>query len=397
MVIIMNRIYTDNAATTKVSQEVLSAMLPYFTEAYGNPNSLHAAGREVRLAIDHAREQVANAIGCDAGEIYFTAGGSESDNWAIKGVARRYGKKGKHIITSKIEHHAVLHSLAALEKDGFEVTYLDVDDKGFVSVEDVENAIRPDTILITIMFANNEIGSVQPIEEIGKIAKAHGVLFHTDAVQAVGHMPINVKAMNIDMLSMSGHKFNASKGVGALYVRKGIVLPNLIDGGSQEKGRRAGTENSAAIIGMGVAIENAVKTMAEDSARIEKLREKLLCGLMEKIPYCRRNTPETNTLPGIANLSIRFVEGESMLLMLDMKGICASSGSACTSGSLDPSHVMLAIGLDHGTAHGSIRFSLDRYNTEEEIDYILDVFPGIVERLREMSPIWTEENRAKIQ
>lgn len=393
----MKRIYTDNAATTKVSEDVLQKMLPYLTEAYGNPNSLHSAGREVREAIDIARAQVATAIGCDPSEIYFTAGGSESDNWAIKGTARRYGKKGKHIISSKIEHHAVLHSLAALEKDGFEVTYLDVDENGFVSVEELEKAIRPDTILITIMFANNEIGSVQPVEEIAKVAKAHGVFFHTDAVQAVGHMPINVKEMGIDMLSMSGHKFNAPKGVGALYVKKGIILPNLIDGGSQEKGRRAGTENTASIIGMGQAIENAVKTMTEDAARLEKLREKLLCGLLEKIPYCRRNTPKTNTLPGIANLSIRFVEGEAMLLMLDMRGICASSGSACTSGSLDPSHVMLAIGLDHGTAHGSIRFSLDKYNTEEEIDYILEVFPQIVERLREMSPIWTEENRAKIK
>ncbi len=393
----MKRIYTDNAATTKVSDDVLQKMLPYLTEAYGNPNSLHSAGREVREAIDEARAKVATAIGCDPSEIYFTAGGSESDNWAIKGIARRYGKKGKHIISSKIEHHAVLHSLAALEKDGFEVTYLEVDENGFVSVEDLEKAIRPDTILITIMFANNEIGSVQPVEEIAKVAKAHGVFFHTDAVQAVGHMPINVKEMGIDMLSMSGHKFNAPKGVGALYVKRGIVLPSLIDGGSQEKGRRAGTENTASIIGMGQAIENAVKTMADDSARLAKLREKLLDGLLEKIPYCRRNTPKTNTLPGIANLSIRFVEGEAMLLMLDMKGICASSGSACTSGSLDPSHVMLAIGLDHGTAHGSIRFSLDKYNTEEEIDYILEVFPQIVERLREMSPIWTEENRAKIQ
>ncbi len=393
----MNRIYTDNAATTKVSKEVLDAMLPYFTEHYGNPNSLHTAGREVRMAVDAAREKVAAAIGCDPSEIYFTAGGSESDNWAIKGAAHRYAKKGRHIITSKIEHHAVLHSLASLEKEGFEVTYLDVDEKGFVSPEDVEKAIRPDTILITVMFANNEIGSVQPVEEIAKIAKEHNVLFHTDAVQAVGHLPINVREMKIDMLSMSGHKFNSPKGVGALYVKRGIILPNLIDGGNQERGRRAGTENTASIVGMGVAIENAVKNMAEESARLEKLREKLLNGLMERIPYCKRNTPETNTLPGIANLSVRFIEGESMLLMLDMRGICASSGSACTSGSLDPSHVLLAIGLDHGTAHGSIRFSLDRYNTEEEIDYILEVFPSIVERLREMSPVWTEENRAKIK
>lgn len=393
----MDRIYTDNAATTRVSEEVLEAMLPYLTEKYGNPNSLHSAGREVRIAVDRAREQVAAAIGCEPSEIYFTAGGSESDNWAIKGAARRYGKKGRHIITSKIEHHAVLHSLAALEKDGFEVTYLDVDEKGFISLEELEKAIRPDTILITVMFANNEIGSIQPIAGIAEIARAHNILFHTDAVQAVGHLPINVKEMKIDMLSMSGHKFNSPKGVGALYVRKGIILPNLIDGGSQERGRRAGTENAPGIVGMGVAIENAVKTMSEEAPRIARLREKLLCGLMERIPYCRRNTPETNTLPGIANLSVRFVEGESMLLMLDMKGICASSGSACTSGSLDPSHVMLAIGLDHGTAHGSIRFSLDRYNTEEEIDYILDVFPKIVERLRDMSPVWTEENRAKIK
>jgi len=390
------RIYADNAATTKVDDEVLSAMLPYFTEQYGNPNSIHSAGREVRVAVDKAREQVSKAINCEPGELYFTAGGSESDNWAIKGVAHRYAKKGKHIITTKIEHHAVLHSLAALEKEGYEVTYLDVDEGGFVTAEQVEKAIRPDTVLITIMFANNEIGTIEPIAEIGEVAKKHGVLFHTDAVQAVGHVHIDVKAMNIDMLSMSGHKFHSSKGVGALYIKKGIILPNLIDGGSQEKGRRAGTENAPAIIGMGKAIEKAVATLDEDIAYVSRLRDKLLDGISASIPYCRRNTPKTNILPGIANVSVRFVEGESVLLMLDLKGICASSGSACTSGSLDPSHVMLAIGLDHGTAHGSIRFSLDKYNTEEEIDYILEVFPKIVEKLREMSPLWNEENKAKV-
>ena len=290
----------------------------------------------------------------------------------------------------------MLHSLAALEKEGYEVTYLGVDEGGFISLEELEKAIRPDTILITVMFANNEIGSVEPIEKIGEIAKKHGVLFHTDAVQAVGHVPIDVKKMNIDLLSMSGHKFHSPKGVGALYIKKGIILPNLIDGGSQERGRRAGTENSASIIGMGKAIEKAVSTLNEDIAYVSRLRDKLLDGIMASIPYCRRNTPKENILPGIANVSVRFVEGESVLLMLDINGICASSGSACTSGSLDPSHVMLAIGLDHGTAHGSIRFSLDKYNTEEEIDYILEKFPKIVERLREMSPLWNEENRAKI-
>ncbi len=385
------RIYADNAATTKVDKRVLEKMMPFFCEMYGNPSSVHSAGQEVKAAIDEARQQVADAIGCESKEIYFTAGGSEADNWAIKGVAKKYASKGKHIISTKIEHHAVLHTLDSLKKDGYEITLLDVDSEGFINLEELENAIRPDTILITIMFANNETGVMEPIAEIGKIAKEHKVLFHTDAVQAVGHVPVNVKEMNIDMLSMSAHKFNAPKGVGALYVRKGIIMPNLIDGGGQEKGRRAGTENTAAIVGMGEAIKIAVENMEEESKKVAYLRDKLLNGLMEKIPECKQNTPKSeNRLPGIANLSLKYIEGESILLMMDIKGICASSGSACTSGSLDPSHVLLALGLDHGTAHGSVRFSLDRFNTEEEVDYILEELPKIAERLREMSPLWNK-------
>lgn len=378
-------IYADNAATTRTDDDVVREMLPIFTENYGNPSSIHTAGRNAKESVEKAREQVAKAIGCLPEEVYFTAGGSESDNWAIKGTMQKYAAKGKHVISTKIEHHAVLHTL---ENKGYDVTLLDVDEYGFIDLNELEKAIRDDTVLISVMFANNEIGSIEPIKEIGRIAKEHKILFHTDAVQAVGHLPINVKEMNIDMLSMSGHKFHGPKGVGALYVRKGLILPSLIEGGAQERKRRAGTENAPAIVGMGCAIEKAVKTLDQDMAYVEGLRNKLLNGLMEKIPCCRRNTPYENALPGIANISVKYVEGESMLLMLDNKGICASSGSACTSGSLDPSHVLLAVGLDHGTAHGSIRFSLDKTNTEEEIDYILEEFPKIVERLRSMSPLW---------
>lgn len=380
-------VYVDNAATTQVDPDVAEKVIPCFTSVFGNASSIHTAGRKAKELLDTAREQVANALGAEPGEIYFTAGGSESDNWAIKGVAHKFAKKGKHLITTAIEHHAVLHSMKSLEKEGFEVTYLPVDSEGFVTAEQVEKAIRPDTILVSVMFANNEIGSVEPIAEIGDVCKKHGVLFHTDAVQAVAHIKIDVKAMNIDMLSLSGHKFNAPKGVGALYIRKGITIPNLIDGGQQERGKRAGTENIPAIVGMGYAIEVATSELDERMSRVRKMRDRLRDELMRRIPYAKLNTPE-NSLPGTLNISFQYIEGESILLMLDMNGICASSGSACTSGSLDPSHVLLAIGLPHEIAHGSVRMSIDHNNTEEEIDHIIDTLPKIIQRLRDMSPLW---------
>lgn len=380
-------VYVDNAATTQVDPDVAEKVIPCFTSVFGNASSIHTAGRKAKELLDTAREQVANALGAEPGEIYFTAGGSESDNWAIKGVAHKFAKKGKHLITTAIEHHAVLHSMKSLEKEGFEVTYLPVDSDGFVTAEQVEKAIRPDTILVSVMFANNEIGSVEPIAEIGDVCKKHGVLFHTDAVQAVAHIKIDVKAMNIDMLSLSGHKFNAPKGVGALYIRKGITIPNLIDGGQQERGKRAGTENIPAIVGMGYAIEVATRELDERMSRVRKMRDRLRDELMRRIPYAKLNTPE-NSLPGTLNISFQYIEGESILLMLDMNGICASSGSACTSGSLDPSHVLLAIGLPHEIAHGSVRMSIDHNNTEEEIDHIIDTLPKIIQRLRDMSPLW---------
>lgn len=380
-------VYVDNAATTQVDPDVAEKVIPCFTSVFGNASSIHTAGRKAKELLDTAREQVANALGAEPGEIYFTAGGSESDNWAIKGVAHKFAKKGKHLITTAIEHHAVLHSMKSLEKEGFEVTYLPVDGEGFVTAEQVEKAIRPDTILVSVMFANNEIGSVEPIAEIGDVCKKHGVLFHTDAVQAVAHIKIDVKAMNIDMLSLSGHKFNAPKGVGALYIRKGITIPNLIDGGQQERGKRAGTENIPAIVGMGYAIEVATRELDERMSRVRKMRDRLRDELMRRIPYAKLNTPE-NSLPGTLNISFQYIEGESILLMLDMNGICASSGSACTSGSLDPSHVLLAIGLPHEIAHGSVRMSIDHNNTEEEIDHIIDTLPKIIQRLRDMSPLW---------
>ena len=380
-------VYVDNAATTQVDPDVAEKVIPCFTSVFGNASSIHTAGRKAKELLDTAREQVANALGAEPGEIYFTAGGSESDNWAIKGVAHKFAKKGKHLITTAIEHHAVLHSMKSLEKEGFEVTYLPVDSEGFVTAEQVEKAIRPDTILVSVMFANNEIGSVEPIAEIGEVCKKHGVLFHTDAVQAVAHIKIDVKAMNIDMLSLSGHKFNAPKGVGALYIRKGITVPNLIDGGQQERGKRAGTENIPAIVGMGYAIEVATRELDERMSRVRKMRDRLRDELMRRIPYAKLNTPE-NSLPGTLNISFQYIEGESILLMLDMNGICASSGSACTSGSLDPSHVLLAIGLPHEIAHGSVRMSIDHNNTEEEIDHIIDTLPKIIQRLRDMSPLW---------
>lgn len=381
-------IYADNAATTAVSEEVLYAMLPHFTKAYGNASSIYKLGRDAQKDVEEARAKVAKAIGADPKEIFFTSCGSESDNWAIKGVAENMAKKGKkHIITSVFEHHAVLHTCEYLEKRGFEVTYIPVSPDGFVSPEDIKNAIREDTALVTIMYANNEIGTIQPIEEIGKICKEKGVIFHTDAVQAVGHVDIDVKKQNIDMLSLSGHKIHAQKGIGALYVRKGIVLPNLIHGGGQERSKRAGTENVPAIVGLGVAIEIATRDISGKNAVITPRRNRLIDGIL-KLPYTRLNGDRDKRLAGNLNISIEGIEGESMLLMLDMNGICASSGSACTSGSLDPSHVLLSIGLKHEVAHGSLRLSIEEDVTDEDVDYILEVIPKVVERLRSMSPVW---------
>ena len=386
------RIYLDNAATTQVSPEVLSAMVPCFFNIYGNPSSVHGFGRDAKMMLDIAREKVANAIGAKKTEIYFTGGGSESDNWAIKGTAIANAGKGRHIITSAIEHHAVLHACAALEKQGYSVTYLPVDKEGFVDPEDVKKAIRPDTILVTVMMANNEIGTIEPVEEIGKICREAGVYFHTDAVQAVGNMHIDVAKMNIDMLSLSAHKFHGPKGVGALYIRNGVKIANLIDGGAQERSKRAGTENLPSIVGLGKAIEVATRDIDTKIAYESALRDKLLTRIVNEIPETRINGPLKNRLPGNANVCIKYIEGEGMLLMLDMQGIAASSGSACTSGSLDPSHVLLAIGLDHETAHGSLRLSLSSLNTEEEIDKTVDVLKASVERLRSMSPLY---NKAK--
>ena len=381
----MDRIYLDNAATTAVSPEVLTAMLPYFTECYGNPSSIHSTGRDAHKAVDAARRQVAAAINADPAEIYFTAGGSESDNWAIKGTAFAKRDKGNHIITTAIEHHAVLHTCQWLEKQGFEVTYLPVDENGLVSVEDVEKAITDKTILISIMAANNEIGTIEPIAEIGALARSKGILFHTDAVQAVGAIPLDVKAMNIDMLSMSGHKFHGPKGIGALYIRKGVRLDTLIAGGAQERGKRAGTENLPGIVGIGKAIEIATRDMEANAARMTALRDKLIHGILESIPDVRLNGHPTRRLPNNVNVSVRYIEGEALLLRLDLAGIAGSSGSACTSGSLDPSHVLLAIGLPHEIAHGSLRLTLGTDTTEADIDEVLDKLPGIVKNLRDMS------------
>ena len=381
----MDRIYLDNAATTAVSPEVLTAMLPYFTECYGNPSSIHSTGRDAHKAVDAARRQVAAAINADPAEIYFTAGGSESDNWAIKGTAFAKRDKGNHIITTAIEHHAVLHTCQWLEKQGFEVTYLPVDENGLVSVEDVEKAITDKTILISVMAANNEIGTIEPIAEIGALARSRGILFHTDAVQAVGAIPLDVKAMNIDMLSMSGHKFHGPKGIGALYVRKGVRLDTLIAGGAQERGKRAGTENLPGIVGIGKAIEIATRDMEANAQRMTRLRDKLIHGILENIPDVRLNGHPTRRLPNNVNVSVRYIEGEALLLRLDLAGIAGSSGSACTSGSLDPSHVLLAIGLPHEIAHGSLRLTLGTDTTEADIDEVLDKLPGIVKNLRDMS------------
>lgn len=387
----MNEIkYFDHAATTPLSREVLDAMMPWLTDNFGNASSVYSIGRTARAAVDEARAQVAKAINAKEKEIYFTAGGSEGDNTLIKGVAMAKIAKGNHIITSKIEHPAVLETCKQLEKEGFEVTYLEVNGEGKISIDDLKAAIKPETVLITIMFANNEIGSIQPIAEIGAIAREHKILFHTDAVQAVGNVPVDVKAMNIDLLSMSAHKFYGPKGVGAMYIRTGVVVDKLIAGGHQEKGKRAGTENVAGIVGMGKAIELACENMAENSAKITELRDYYLAQVEEKVPYIRINSGKEGFLPGTANVSFKYIEGESLLFMLDMKGICASSGSACTSGSLDPSHVLLAIGVPVEVAHGSLRISIGKSNTKEDIDFLVDTLVNVVEKLRAMSPLYED-------
>jgi cysteine desulfurase len=384
----MKNIYFDNAATTKLDDEVLKEMLPYLKDNYGNPSSIYKLGREARKAIEDSREKIAKVLNCKANEIYFTAGGSESDNTAIKGIAKANKKRGNHIITSKIEHPAVLETCKQLEKEGFEITYISVDEKGIVDLEELKKSIKPTTILITIMFANNEIGTIQPIEEIGKIAKGNNIYFHTDSVQAVGSIKIDVQKLNIDSLSLSGHKFYGPKGVGALYVKTGVPFEKFISGGHQERNKRAGTENVAGIVGIGKAIELAYENLDEYNKKIKELRDYYVKQVEEKIPYIKINGDMEKRLPGNSNISFRFIEGEGLLLNLDLKGICASSGSACTSGSLDPSHVLLAIGLPHEIAHGSLRVSIGKYNTKEEIDYLIENLMEIVTRLREMSPLW---------
>lgn len=382
------QVYADNAATTKLSETALQAMMPYLTDTFGNASSLYSLGQDAHHGMQASRAAVAAVLGADTNEIYFTSGGSEADNWAIKGVAELMAKKGKkHIITSAFEHHAVLHTVKKLEEQGFRITYLPVYENGIVKVEDVKNAICEDTALVTIMYANNEIGTIQPVAEIGAVCHEKGVLFHTDAVQAVGHVAIDVKAQNIDLMSMSAHKFHGPKGIGALYCKKGIRLPNLIEGGAQERGRRAGTEAVYAMAGMAAALTEANDALAQNTAKLTALRDRLIDGLL-KVESSRLNGDRQNRLPGNVNISFEGVEGESLLLYLDMKGISASSGSACTSGSLDPSHVLLAIGLPHEVAHGSLRLSLCESNTKEEIDYIISCVPEIIERLRNMSPLW---------
>ncbi len=383
----MRKVYLDNAATTALSPKVLEKMMPYLTDIYGNASSPHSFGQTARIGVEHAREQVARAINADPSEIVFTGCGTESDNTVLFGVAERYAKKGDHIITTNVEHHAILHSCAALEKKGIKVTYLPVDKDGLVTPEQVRDAITDKTILVSVMFANNEVGTIMPIPEIAAVCHEKGVLFHTDAVQAAGHIPIDVKAMGIDMLSISGHKFHGPKGVGVLYERKGIHLPSYIIGGEQEKGRRAGTENVAGIVGLGEALELAVTNMSETSARMTRMRDRLIEGIEATIPEVKLNGHRTKRLPNNVNFSIKYIEGESILLMLDMAGIAASSGSACTSGSLDPSHVLLALGLTHEVAHGSVRMTLGDDTTDEDIDYVLETLPKVAHRLRAMSPI----------
>lgn len=388
-------IYLDNAATTKTAPEVVDAMLPYFSEYYGNASTIYSLGAESKKAMDHARQTIADSLGAKPEEIYFTAGGSESDNWALKATAEAYASKGKHIITTKIEHHAILHTCEYLEKRGFEITYLNVDRDGLISLDELKAAIRPDTILISVMFANNEIGTIEPIAEIGEIAKEHGVLFHTDAVQAYAQVPINVDEMHIDMLSASGHKLNGPKGIGFLYIRKGVKIRSFVHGGAQERSRRAGTENIPGIVGLGAAVERAMRIMDTKTRKEIELRDYLIGRLENEIPHCWLNGHRTKRLPNNINFSFLFIEGESMLIMLDMKGICASSGSACTSGSLDPSHVLLAIGLKHEEAHGSLRLTLSEESTKEEMDIVAEEVKKIVQRLRDMSPLY--EDFLKIQ
>ena len=380
-------IYLDNAATTKTAPEVVDAMLPYFSEYYGNASTIYSLGAESKKAMDHARQTIADSLGAKPEEIYFTAGGSESDNWALKATAEAYASKGKHIITTKIEHHAILHTCEYLEKRGFEITYLNVDRDGLISLDELKAAIRPDTILISVMFANNEIGTIEPIAEIGEIAKEHGVLFHTDAVQAYAQVPINVDEMHIDMLRASGHKLNGPKGIGFLYIRKGVKIRSFVHGGAQERSRRAGTENIPGIVGLGAAVERAMRIMDTKTRKEIELRDYLIGRLENEIPHCWLNGHRTKRLPNNINFSFLFIEGESMLIMLDMKGICASSGSACTSGSLDPSHVLLAIGLKHEEAHGSLRLTLSEESTKEEMDIVAEEVKKIVQRLRDMSPL----------
>lgn len=382
--------YFDNAATTRTDDEVLKEMLPYFSQSYGNPSSIYKIGRENRKAVEEAREKVAKAINAEPNEIYFTAGGSESDNTAIRGIAYAYKQRGNHIITSKIEHPAVLETCKQLEKEGFEVSYIGVDEKGIVNLEELKNSIKETTTLITIMFANNEIGTIEPIKEIGKIAKENNIIFHTDAVQAVGSVKIDVKEMNIDSLSLSGHKFYGPKGIGALYVKKSVRFQKFVNGGHQEKNKRAGTENVPGIVGLGKAIEVAYSNLEEHNKKIKELRDYYVEEVKKRIPYIKINGDMENRLPGNSNISFRFIEGEGLLLNLDLKGICASSGSACTSGSLNPSHVLLAIGLPHEIAHGSLRITIGKYNTKEEVDYLLNNLEEIVSRLRNMSPLWEE-------
>jgi cysteine desulfurase len=382
-------IYADHAATTPLSRRALNAMAPYLTTEYGNPSSIYSVGRAAKKAVESARGKVAAALGARPEEIHFTSGGTEADNWAIKAVAELKKNKGKHIISTPIEHHAVLHTLKYLEKQGYEVTYLDVDGSGNISLDALKAAIRPDTILITVMMANNEIGTVEPVAEIGKIARAAGVLFHTDAVQAAGHIPLDVGEMQIDMLSLSGHKFRGPKGTGALYIRKGLRLPSNMQGGAQERGLRSGTENVAGIVGLAEALEESVANMEENRKKVAAMRDRLIEGLL-RIPASRLTGDPDNRLPGSASFVFECVEGESMVLMLDQNGICASSGSACSSGSLDPSHVLMAIGLPHEVAHGSLRLTLGEDNTEEDVDVILEKLPQIISRLRDMSPLWEE-------
>ncbi|MFR3387108.1 MAG: cysteine desulfurase NifS [Lachnospiraceae bacterium] len=383
-------LYLDNAATTKTAPEVLEAMLPYFTEKFGNPSSVYTFAAGNKEVVDVQRDRIATTLGAKSNEIYFTAGGSEADNWALKATAEAYRDKGNHIITTKIEHHAILHTAQYLEKNGYEVTYLDVDEDGKVRLEDLKKAIRPETILISVMFANNEIGTIEPIKEIGQIAHERGILFHTDAVQAYGQLPINVDECQIDMLSASGHKLNGPKGIGFLYIRKGVKIRSFIHGGAQERKRRAGTENVPGIVGMGTAAKRAADTREERTANEVEVRDYLIDRVLKEIPYSRLNGHRTDRLPNNANFSFRFIEGESLLIMLDGKGICASSGSACTSGSLDPSHVLLAIGLPHEIAHGSLRLTINEEITKEDIDYVVENLKAIIERLRNMSPLYED-------